>query len=58
MAVLISVALFLAALALVAVNLIGQRRQQRLVTQRLQGDTQRNDKAVHLPSYQEFLRAL
>lgn len=48
MAVLISVALFLAALALVAVNLIGQRRQQRLVTQRLQGDTQRNDKVGHL----------
>lgn len=48
MAVLISIALFLAAFALVAVNLIGQRRQQRLVTQRLQGDTVRNDKVGHL----------
>lgn len=48
MAVLISIALFLAALALVAVNLIGQRRQQRLVTQRLQGDTVRDDKVGHL----------
>ena len=48
MAVLISIALFLAALALVAVNLIGQRRQQRLVTQRLQGDTQRDDKVRYL----------
>lgn len=48
MAVLISIALFLAAFALVAVNLIGLRRQQRLVNQRLQGDTQRNDKVGHL----------
>ncbi|KWU49338.1 type II secretion system protein F [Pseudomonas palleroniana] len=44
MALLISAVLFLAALALVLANLVRQRRGQRLVAQRLQGQLARKDK--------------
>lgn len=44
MALLISALLFLAALVLVLGNLMEQRRRQRLVTQRLQGQMAREDK--------------
>ena len=44
MALVISAVLFLAALLLVLANILSGRRQQRLVTQRLQGEPSRNDK--------------
>jgi tight adherence protein C len=44
MVLLISALLFLAALLLVLANVLGQRRQDRLVTQRLQGQTGREDR--------------
>jgi tight adherence protein C len=48
MVLLIGFALFLGALGLLAINLLAHRRQQRLVTQRLQGDSLRNDKMGQL----------
>ncbi|WLH80005.1 type II secretion system F family protein [Pseudomonas sp. FP2335] len=48
MAVMISIALFFAALALLVINLLAHRRQQRLVSQRLQGNTVRDDKMGQL----------
>ncbi|MGY2402386.1 type II secretion system F family protein [Pseudomonas sp. SDO5271_S396] len=47
MALLISAVLFLAALALLLSNVLAQRRQQRLVTSRLQGETSREDRIGH-----------
>ncbi|MGY2376094.1 type II secretion system F family protein [Pseudomonas sp. SDO524_S393] len=47
MALLISAVLFLAALALLLSNILAQRRQQRLVTLRLQGETSREDRIGH-----------
>jgi len=44
MALLLSALLFFAALLLVVGNILAQRRQQRLVTSRLQGETTREDK--------------
>ncbi|WP_455927260.1 type II secretion system F family protein [Pseudomonas capeferrum] len=44
MAIVISAVLFLAALSLLLANILNSRRQQRLVTQRLQGEPGRNDK--------------
>jgi tight adherence protein C len=44
MVLLISALLFLAALLLVLANVLSQRRQDRLVTQRLQGQTGREDR--------------
>jgi len=44
MALLISALLFLAALVLIAGHLLEQRRRQRLVTQRLQGQLTREDR--------------
>ncbi|WP_294734634.1 type II secretion system F family protein [uncultured Pseudomonas sp.] len=44
MAIVISAVLFLAALSLLLANILSSRRQQRLVTQRLQGEPGRNDK--------------
>ena len=44
MALLISALLFLAALALIGGHLLGARRRQRLVTQRLQGQITREDR--------------
>lgn len=48
MALLISAALFLAALALIVSHLMQQRRRQRLVTQRLQGQLTREDRFATL----------
>lgn len=44
MAILISILLLLAAVALIAGNLLEQRRRQRMVSQRLQGHLTREDK--------------